>query len=278
MSDPTSGPQPTQEQGRPKPRRAPENQFLVYDLNASLVLAKTVREKGGDTCSPEQLGAWLDYKNTKGGGYVARVYAAKAFGLIETVQGKYRITPRAESILYEVTPQAKTQALRDAFMGVPMFRSIYERYKGTQLPVELGMNNLLRTYYHVPPDRVSTAYRVLMDSADSAGFFHQGRRTQLVEPVIGTPSFATPEATNDGGEASSERPGPKYWNGGRGGGSDGGSELPSRGKLLDGMWEELPEEQAWDEDGLAYWLETFERLLRVRYRVPKTQQVERSRV
>src|SRR5437868_9104597 len=90
-----------------KPRRAPEHQFLIYDLNASLVVAKTIRETGGDSSSPDQLGAWLDYKNTRGGGFVARVYAAKAFGLIETVQGRYRITPRAEAILYPVTPQVR---------------------------------------------------------------------------------------------------------------------------------------------------------------------------
>jgi hypothetical protein len=219
-----------------KPRRAPEHQFLIYDLNASLVVAKTIRESGGDSCSPDQLGAWLDYRNTRGGGFVARIYAAKAFGLIETVQGRYRITPRAEAILYEVTPQAKAQALRDAFLGVQLFRSIYDRYKGTQIPVELGMNNLLRTQYQVPPDRVSTAYRVLMESADTAGFFHQGRRTQLVEPIIGTPQ-ASPIDDVVEPERAIENPRARV----NGNGGGGGPQPPNVHPSLWGLIQQLPE-------------------------------------
>jgi hypothetical protein len=217
-----------------RPRRAPDQQFLIYDLNASLVVAKTIRESGGDSWSPEQLGAALDYKNTKGGGFVARIFAARAFGLIETVQGRYRITPRAEAILWEVTPQAKAQALRDAFLDVALFRSIFDRFKGTQIPVELGMNNLLRTQYQVPPDRVSTAYRVLMDSADTAGFFPKGRRTQLVEPIIGAPST---QPADDGAEP--ERPeGPKPRSGGNGLG--GGAQPPNIHPSLWGLIQQLP--------------------------------------
>jgi hypothetical protein len=130
------------------------------------------------------------------------------------------------------------------------------------------MNNLLRTQYHVPPDRVSTAYRVLMDSAEQSGFFHQGRKTQLVEPVIG-PSSVIPSEARDNGASNADR---RIQNGGGGNGGSGRGDdgLPSKGKLLDGMWEELPDDQTWDESGLSYWLDTFERLLRVRYRVPKS--------
>jgi hypothetical protein len=235
MPNDTVTPSPRAEDGRVgRPRRAPDQQFLIYDLTASLVVAKTIRESGGDSWSPEQLGAALDYKNTKGGGFVARIFAARAFGLIETVQGRYRITPRAEAILYEVTPQARAQALRDAFMEVALFRSIFDRFKGTQLPVELGMNNLLRTQYQVPTDRVSTAYRVLMDSADTAGFFPKGRRTQLVEPIIGAPSIPAPED----GAVPERSEGPKPRSGGGGGG--GGIQPPNIHPSLWGLIQQLP--------------------------------------
>src|SRR5437899_263617 len=75
------------------------------------------------------------------------------------------------------------------------------------------------------------AYRVMMDSAEAAGFFaaHAGQRTHLVDPGSGAISVSQPPATQDKREE----------NGGGGGhnGGNGGDGLQSRGKLLDGMWE-----------------------------------------
>src|ERR1700738_4594307 len=164
-----------------------ENRYPVYDLNSSLTVAKAVKEQGGDACTVEQLGAFLSYKNTNGGGFVARIAATKLFGLVISDRGTYKITPRAEAALWPVSPAARLQALRDAFLGVPIYKQIYERFRGTQLPEEFGMKSLLRTQFQVPPgDRAALAYRVLMDSAEVAGFFtaNQGRRTHLIEPVI----------------------------------------------------------------------------------------------
>jgi hypothetical protein len=255
-----------------KQRVSAENRYPMFDLNASLLLARAVKEKGGNACTPEQLGGYLGVKNTTGGSFVGRVAAAKAFGLIRTVQGRYEITERAEAILYHVTDLLRDQALRDAFLAIPLYRQVYDRFKGQSLPQEFGLRNLLHTQYGIPSgDRVTAACRVMMDSAETGGFYraHNGARTHLVDPVQGTPSYATPPrdqgAPPDGDRAT--------LNGGGGGGGGNGSSgvgLPSRGKLLDGMWEELPADPQWDEESLGYWLDTFERLLRVRYKCPKS--------
>jgi hypothetical protein len=253
---------------QPKGRIAAENRYPVYDLNSALILARAVKEKGGNACTPDQLGGHLGYKNTAGGGFVGRVAAARAFGLIRTVQGHYETTPRAEAILYPVTDQARDQALRDAFLDIPLYRQIYERHRGNQLPQEFGMRNLLQTQYGVPPgDRVALAYRVMMDSADTAGFFraHNGARTHLVDPVQGTPAYAAPLPQGTG------QPKPNGGGGGGRGGGTGGREGRPLPKVIEGALELLPGGDAWDEQAMDDWFEFFKSALRLAYKVRKSE-------
>jgi|HubBroStandDraft_4_1064222.scaffolds.fasta_scaffold84592_2 hypothetical protein len=211
MATPASAPSAT-EAAKPKiPRtRVPtENRYPVYDLNSCLELAKAVQEQGGNACNPQQLGAFLNYTNTSGGGFVARVAATKQFGLITSVNGLYQTTPRAQAILYPVTREAAQMALVEAFLAIPLYKLIYERHRGVRLPEEFGMRNLMTTSYHVPSgERAARAYKVMMDSATQAGFFTatKGQRSHLIEPIIGQGSTATvePESSmpdsSDGGD------------------------------------------------------------------------------
>lgn len=175
---------------KPRVRRVSgEARYPNFDLENCLEFARTIKERGGNACSAEQLGALLRYKNVRGGGFIARVAAARLYGLISTVDGRYRITPLAETILYPVTAQDKVRALRDAFFNVPLYRTIYEEFKGTRLPEALGLDNFLRTKFSIPPgDRTALARRVFLDSASQAGFFSatRGERTHLTDPVMGT--------------------------------------------------------------------------------------------
>lgn len=264
MSDQTQ----TAVAAKPRVRASGENRYPTYDLNACIALAKKVKDEGGNDCTPEQLGALLGYKNTNGGGFATRVSNAKLFGLVETVQGRYRITQRAETILYPTSESERQKMQVDAFLSVPMYKRVYEMHKGQRLPEALGMQNLLHRQFGIPTgDRLVNALRVLMESADQAGFFRstQGRRTNLVLPIITQPAPQTGEGTvaeqRDGGAGGA--------GGGGAGGTGNGGGLGTRGKLLDGMWEMLPSGDMWSEAELQTWLKMLTMALRVRYRVPE---------
>ena len=255
------------EMARHRPARVRENRYPMYDLNSCLALAKKVKDEGGNDCTPEQLGALLGYKNTNGGGFATRVSNAKMFGLIETVQGRYRITSRAETILYPTTESERQQMLVDAFLLVPMYKRVYEMHKGQRLPEALGMQNLLHRQFDIPMgERLVQALRVLMDSAEQAGFFRstQGRRTNIVLPIVSAaPPYSSGASASDQGLRDSR-------SGGGSSGNGGGGTL-SRGKLLDGVWEMLPNEDSWSEAELQTWLKMLTMALRVRYRVPEAE-------
>ena len=165
------------------------------------------------------------------------------------MDGRYRATNLAESILYPVTPEQKRQALRDAFLNVPLYKTVYEEFKGIRLPEALGLDNLLRTKFGIPGgDRTALARRVILDSADQAGFFSasQGQRTNLIDPVMGMASSPSP---------SQWQPQPSFGGGGGGGGgggqvnppydppraSIGGGELSNVPPELYGLLTSLPE-------------------------------------
>jgi hypothetical protein len=174
-----------------------DSRYPKYDLDSCIVMADKIKNGGGNDCTVEQLGGLLGYTNTSGGGFATRVANAKMFGLIETVGGRYRITQRAETILYPATPEEGRRARAEAFLSVPLYSRIYEMHKGQRLPEALGLQNLLHRSFQIPAgEAVATAQKVMLDSADQAGFFTatKGQRTNLIMPIGGAgPAPKPPE-------------------------------------------------------------------------------------
>lgn len=170
-------PEAQQERGRS------ELAFASYDLASCVALAKTLHEQGGGFARDDQLAALLGYKSTKNGAFLARLSAARQFQLIAREGSGFKITPLAERILMPISVAQAQEALVEAFLAVPLFKAVYERYKGQELPQGLGLQNALRLQFNVAPKRIPVALRALMDSADTAGFFRtKGSRTQLIIP------------------------------------------------------------------------------------------------
>lgn len=155
-----------------------------FDLAASIAVAQVIQQQGGGTSSPEQLAHWLGYKSTSSGTYATRTSAAnKHFGLIDSSGDTFSLTERAKTILSPVMPEDAINAKVDAFLAVALFAKVYEQFRGTTLPPEVGLKNLFQNTYKVLPDRVAVAVRVFLNSADQAGFFStSGDRSKLIKP------------------------------------------------------------------------------------------------
>lgn len=157
-----------------------------FDLAASVAVSQAIQQQGGGTSSPEQLAHWLGYKSTGSGTYMTRISAAtKHFGLINNSGNAFVLTERAKTILSPVMPEDATAAKVEAFIAVPLFAKVYEQFKGSPLPPEVGLKNLFLNTYKVLPDRVSQAVRVFLNSAEQAGFFStSGDRSRLIKPTV----------------------------------------------------------------------------------------------
>lgn len=154
-----------------------------YGLDSSLEVPKAIHEQAGGSCAREQLAPLLGYNGTKNGGFLSRIGAARMFGLIDEVNGLIRLTPLANQILSPINSNDEQRGKVTAFLNVELFAKVYERFKGQTLPSGQGLENLFRVEYKVIPAQVSKALRVLMESADSAGFFDAAGRGRLVLPL-----------------------------------------------------------------------------------------------
>lgn len=185
-----------------------EYRYPLYDLNDSIAVARAVRDQGGGAADDAHLASFLKYSTPRSGTYATRVQAARLFGLIEKQGNTYVPTTRALAILSPERPgEDDRRARAQAFLAVPLYGTVYARYRNTSLPPEVGVRAAMETQWGLTKDRTAAAYRVLMDSADQAGFFDArgGQRTHLIEPS-GTATIpltgdagADEDASNDSG-------------------------------------------------------------------------------
>lgn len=160
--------------------------YPYFDFVQSLEVAKVVHEKGGGACTPDQLVAFLGYKNINSGTYQVRLSSAKQFGLVRVDNGEIATTDRARQIFSPIMPEDVIAAKAEAFLAVELFNSVYDAFQGSTIPSEGGLKNLLLQKYAFSEDRAGPAVKVLLESAEQAGFFSTGGRTKLIRPVVKT--------------------------------------------------------------------------------------------
>mgnify|MGYP001116194946 CR=1 FL=1 len=244
-------------------------QYPYFDLNDSILVARAVHERGGGTCSRAQLAAFLEYKTTKSGTFISRIYAAKQFGLVEFDGNTVSCVDRATRILHPVFEQDEAIARVEAFLSVPLFSTVFEAFDGKQLPADVGLQNMLENRLGIVPDRVKPALRVLMNSAEQAGFFATtGNKSRMIKPVLtGTPPSPSDPAPPPIKAEVTELPKPISGQWGTGGG-DG--PPPGVHPALVAMLRELPRAGAdWPQVKKDRFLTAFRSILDVVYPEPE---------
>lgn len=171
-----------------KPRQLSATSYPYFNLEQSIKVASTILLNGGGTCTPDQLAHFLGYSAVRNGTYMTRVSSARLFGLISSQGNSIVITDRARAIVSPIMPEDAGKAKIEAFLGIELYRKVYEEFRGRMLPPETGLKNLFESNFQIVKDRVGPAVRVFYESAEQAGLFSQsGDRTKLIIPPL---SFA----------------------------------------------------------------------------------------
>jgi hypothetical protein len=221
-----------------KPDRAPQTRqrskisFPYMDLKAAIEMATAIHNHvGGGECEDDQLGAWTKQSH-KSSTFRVQIYAARIFGVLEGEGGKHKLSELGRAI---VDPNRAREAKAQAFLNVPLYKAIFENYRGGVLPPSAV---LLRDMVGlgVAEKQKDRARLVFERSAEQAGFFEQGK-DRLVLPGVPT---------------SSEPPSPEEK---RTGGN--GGDQPPRDPLIEGLFKEVPARGTeWSADDQIRWLET----------------------
>lgn len=248
-----------------KKKRGPKSGigYPYYNMEDSVEVARLVHERGGGSCSRDHLASYLGNSSTNSGAFLSRVSAAKMFGLIDSDQGHVSVTELSRNIFAPVMPDDEKRAKVEAFFTVPLFQTVYEEFKGKVLPPPAGLKNLLKTKLKIVKDRVTPAQRVLMESAEYAGFFDtHGDQTRLIEPAMeGTPTQQNkpPEAgkKDDGQPQPPER--------GKGSGEGGGPPTGIHTAII-GLLRELPPiGKSWETSKKERFFQAFKAIIDVVY-------------
>lgn len=239
-------------EGGKKPRGRSGTAYPYYNLDLSVEVARMIHERGGGECSSAHLASFLGYKSARSGTYLTRLSSAKLFGLVAGGTNALVPTERALAIINPVMPEDRTRERAEAFLEVPLFREIYERFRNHALPPEVGLKNLLRNTYSIVGDRIAPAARVFYESAEQAGFFETSPdRTQLIPPLMNSSDKSISEEKQGEGRVDETTHTPER---ARAVGGDGTGGIHS---ALAGLLRELPPPGPWDDRKKQQFLGAF---------------------
>ncbi len=223
--------------------------FPYSDMKEGITVAQAVWENvGAAPCELPQLAAWLDHDSVTSGAFRGKVNAARIFGLVETGPNSVKLTPLGRRI---VDPQKGPAAKVEAFLTVPLYRAIYDRYAGSLLPNNIGLEKEMAEL-GVAAKQADKARQAFQRSAAEAGFFRQGSN-KLVKPAIAASSDEV--APREDQERS---------------GSGGGNGLPPVHPFIEGLVKTLPAAgTVWSDAGQQQWLDAAKAIFKLIYPSPE---------
>jgi hypothetical protein len=221
--------------------------FPYLDLNAAVEVAKALYGRRGiSSCALDELAAALN-QTTSSGNFRLKTSTARTFGLIDKDgQSAFKLSELGCRL---ISPDGETDAKADAFLQVPLYNQIYEKYRGKLLPPTKALEREMQTL-GVSSKQTDKARHAFQRSARQAGFFNDGD-DRLVRPRTASAVDGAPETISQAvaDSRADERNNTRERRGGSNGG--GGNYHP----FIEGLLKTLPEpDTVWSVEGRAAWL------------------------
>jgi hypothetical protein len=222
--------------------------FPYSDMKEGIAVAQAIWENvASGSCELSQLAAWLNHDSVTSGSFRGKVNAARIFGLVDTGPNMVKLTALGRRV---VDPQKGAAAKVEAFLTVPLYRAIYERYAGSLLPNNVGLEREMAEL-GVAAKQADKARQAFQRSAAEAGFFRQGQN-KLVKPAITSAGETEPR---DEQERS---------------GSGGGNGQPPMHPFIEGLVKTLPAAgTVWPDAGQQQWLDAAKAIFKLIYPAPE---------
>ena len=226
--------------------------FPYIALDEAVAAALAIHNNAGRECELVQLAAWLG-STAASSKFRSTMSAARMFDLIQRRAKMVSLTELGTAI---VDPEQREPAAVEAFLKVPLYRSLYDNFSAQLLPPDPGLEAEMRSM-GVTAKSVSKARQVFQRSATYAGYFRAGRN-RLVRPATSARSQEpTPIVSEEDAPNTSEQPLPRM-----------AASAPATGPtdpLLLGLWSKLPPEGSLDESQQVQWLEMARLALKMVY-------------
>jgi hypothetical protein len=235
--------------------------FPYNDIDSAVRVAGGVHQFG-TSCDMAQLAAQLSMTAT-GGGFRQMLLTSKTFGVVTYSKDTVRLTLLGQRI---VDPKQEKAAKAEAFLCVPLYRALYEKFKTGTVPPTAGLENEMANL-GVAKKQTDKARQTFQRSAQQAGFFWSGA-DRLVMPHVGNaPSLVTPPQDPH-----------RDPEGGKKNGDDNGSG-GGRHPFIAGLLKEMPKEgEVWPTADRVKWLKAAAMIIDLIYKNEDTGKLAKIEV
>lgn len=225
--------------------------FPYLDLDSAVEVARAVYARSGHgPCDLDELAAEMG--QVISGAFRQKTGTARVFEVIDKDgRSSVKLTEIGKQIVH---PETERAARAEAFMRVPLYAAVYEKYKGQRLPPMKALEREMQTL-GVSSKQTDKARQAFERSAKQAAFFEAGE-DRLVRPKAdqitarqeSPPDEEKQRRLDDEDRQRRERERERDRN--RGGGGDGPDD-----PLIVGLVQRLPEtSEKWDAAARAAWL------------------------
>lgn len=223
--------------------------FPYLDLDDSVGIAKGIHDVGGSSCLIETLAGHLRQAQS-GGGFRLRLICARIYGLVRYDKGEISLLELGNRIC---DPVQEKGARVEAFLTVPLYKAVYDKFRGTVLPPPSGIENTMVSL-GVPLKQKDKARQTFMRSARQAGFFEYGGERLVMPSVKENSTVSAPAATADLNQSRIQL-----------------EQVASRYQrtfhpFIEGLLQKLPPAEAeWPRDERKRWLQTAANIFDLMY-------------
>ncbi|RWC13944.1 MAG: hypothetical protein EOS51_20360 [Mesorhizobium sp.] len=211
-------------------------------LSDALDVVRTLHDNVGQgEATEDQLAAWMNL-SPKSSGFRVRIGTTRTFGLMEPNGPGLKLTALGRA---SADPAQERKAKVEAFLTVPLYKLVYENYKGGVVPPAAAFERDIKTW-GVAPKQTSRARQALERSAEEAGFYESGRNRLVI------PASASFKASDEGGSKGGS-------GSGSGGGTGNGGDAPTLDPIIKGLIDRLPPPGTdWPKAKRKLWLQILE--------------------
>ena len=189
-----------------------------------------------------------------GGAFSLRLLTAKMFGFISSEKGTLSLTPLGARVC---NPQQEKAARVESFLLVPLYKAIYDDYKGQMLPGNPGLEAAMEKL-GVAPKQKDKARQVFQRSATQSGYFAYGT-SRLVAPTMKATTEEEKPKNAEGGSEDEDK-------------KENKPEKKKRHPFIEGLLDKLPEEETeWTLEGRKKWLQTASNIFDLMYTAPDSE-------
>ena len=108
------------------------------------------------------------------------IKSMKVWGLVVSEKRKMKLTKQFYKISSSTDPDEKLRIKRGAFLNIPLFREVFEKYKAKELPKKTGLSKFLEEEYGINPSYSPTVAKTFIDSIHRY-FKEFGKEKQISE-------------------------------------------------------------------------------------------------